>query len=62
LSSSTPIDVKNGEQMQQNQLSQGKPANQLTNVSDYFYKFDRAGIGKNYIATYVRENIILSNY
>jgi hypothetical protein len=53
LSLSTPINIKNGEQMQQNELIQGGVVNQLINVNNYFYKFNRAGIGKNYIATYV---------
>ncbi len=56
LSFSTPINIKNNEEIQQNQLIIGEFGNQLKNVTNYFYKFDRAGIGKNYIATYVLEN------
>jgi len=41
------------ELIQQNQLIKGQNVAQLTNVNNYFYKLDRAGIGKNYIATYV---------
>ncbi|CAF0737531.1 unnamed protein product [Adineta steineri] len=51
LSASTPINIKTNEQIQQNQLIQGQYVDQLTNINHTFYKFDRAGIGKNYIAT-----------
>jgi hypothetical protein len=43
-------------------LIQGQSVDQLKNVNNYFYKFNRAGIGKNYIATYVLKNNILFNY
>lgn len=48
---SIPINIKTMEQIQQNQLMQGESVDQLTNVNNYFYKFNRAGIGKNHIAT-----------
>jgi len=51
LSSASPINIKNGEKVEQNQLRQERPVDQLTNMTNYFYKLDRAGIGKNYIAT-----------
>ena len=56
LSSSSPINIKNGEKVSQDQLIQERSVDQLTNVKNYFYKFDHAGIGKNYIARYGLEN------
>jgi len=37
--------------MQQDRLIQSEQVDQLSNVHNYFYKLDQAGIGKNYIAT-----------
>jgi hypothetical protein len=48
--------------MQQNQLVQGQTVDQLQNVTNYFYKLNRAGIGKNYIATYVLFNSIFIDF
>jgi len=53
------MNIKNSEQIQQNQLIQEQSVDQLTNVSNYFYKMDRAGIGKNYIARLIRKNVLL---
>ncbi|CAF0835226.1 unnamed protein product [Rotaria sordida] len=51
LSSSTPIHIETTEQMQKNQLIEGQYVDQLTDINNYFYKLDRVGIGKNFIAT-----------
>ncbi|CAF1204011.1 unnamed protein product [Adineta ricciae] len=51
LSSSDPIEISNGQKMEPDRLIQAQPVNRLTNANNYFYKLDRAGIGKNYIAT-----------
>lgn len=51
LSSSDPIDITNGQRMEQERLMQSQQVDRLTNANNYFYKFHRAGIGKNYIAT-----------
>jgi hypothetical protein len=37
--------------MEQDRLVQSQPVDKLSNVHNYFYKLDRAGIGKNYVAT-----------
>lgn len=62
ISLSTPINIKTNEQIQQNQLIQGGNIDQLKNITNYFYKFNRAGIGKNFIATYVLQNNLLFYY
>jgi len=51
LSSSNPINIINGQKMEQDRLVQSQRVDKLSNVNNYFYKLDRAGIGKNYIAT-----------
>ncbi|CAF3465983.1 unnamed protein product [Rotaria sp. Silwood1] len=51
LTSSTPINIETSEILSKNQLIQGQYVDQLTDVKGYFYKVDRAGIGKNLIAT-----------
>ncbi|UJR30172.1 hypothetical protein I4U23_017712 [Adineta vaga] len=51
LSSSDPIDISNGQKMEQYRLIQAQQVDRLTNPNNYFYKVDRAGIGKNYVAT-----------
>ncbi|CAF4344895.1 unnamed protein product [Rotaria sp. Silwood2] len=51
LSLSTPINIETSEQLQKNQLNQGQYVDQLIDVNNYFYKLDRVGIGKNFIAT-----------
>lgn len=38
---------------------QGQPVSNLTDVTNYFYKLDRAGLGKNHIATYVHPLSVL---
>jgi hypothetical protein len=53
LSSSIPINIKNGQKIEQDRLIQSQQVDQLSNVNNYFYTFNQAGIGKNYIATYV---------
>ena len=53
LSSSNPMNILNGQKMEQDRLIQAQRVDQLSNVNKYFYKLDRAGLGKNYIATYV---------
>ena len=42
--------------MQNNSLIQGQFVDQLANNENYFYKFDRIGIGKNFIATFAMNN------
>jgi hypothetical protein len=39
--------------MEQDHLIQSQPVDKLSNINKNFYKLRRAGIGKNYIATYV---------
>jgi hypothetical protein len=51
LSLSSPINIRNAQKSEQNRLIQSQQVDKLLNVNDYFYKLDRAGIGKNYIAT-----------
>ncbi|CAF0801217.1 unnamed protein product [Adineta steineri] len=51
LSSSDPINIASGQKMEQDRLIQSQRVDNLVHVNDYFYKVDRAGIGKNYIAT-----------
>ena len=51
LSLSSPINIRNAQKSEQNRLIQSQQVDRLLNVNDYFYKLDRAGIGKNYIAT-----------
>ena len=47
------MDIFAGKKTKQNRLIQSQRVDQLSNISNYFYKLDQAGIGKNYIATYV---------
>ena len=47
------MDILTGHKVEQNQLIQSQRVDQLLNISNYFYKLNRIGIGKNYIATYV---------
>ncbi|CAF4253956.1 unnamed protein product [Rotaria sp. Silwood2] len=51
LSSSNPIDILNGQKVEQDRLIQATRVDILLNINKYFYKLDRAGLGKNYIAT-----------
>ncbi|CAF1000143.1 unnamed protein product [Rotaria sordida] len=51
LSSSNPIDILYGQKVEQDRLIQSTRVDILSNINKYFYKLDRAGIGKNYIAT-----------
>lgn len=53
LSLSNPIIIKTGQKNEQDRLIQSQQVDKLTNVNNYFYKLNRAGIGKNYIATYI---------
>ncbi|CAM2706098.1 unnamed protein product [Rotaria socialis] len=51
LSGSTPVSIEKGQEMEKNLLTQGQFVDQLKEVNNYFFKIDRPGIGKNYIAT-----------
>jgi len=51
LSSSNPIDIKTNQKIEQDRLIQAQEVDKIPNVNHYFYKLDRAGIGKNHIAT-----------
>ncbi|CAF3558216.1 unnamed protein product [Rotaria sp. Silwood1] len=51
LSSSNPIDILNGQKIEQDRLIQATRVDILSNINKYFYKLDRAGLGKNFIAT-----------
>lgn len=48
---SKPINIENGQKVEQDRLFQAKQVDKLTNINNYFYAFDRAGLGKNYVAT-----------
>lgn len=51
LSLSSPIDILSGQTVEKDRLIQSQRVDKLSNVNNYFYKLDLAGIGKNYIAT-----------
>ncbi|CAF1571914.1 unnamed protein product [Adineta ricciae] len=51
LGPSKPINIKTGEQMQQNLMMQGQSVTKLTGTTNYFYRLDEAGLGKNLVAT-----------
>ncbi|UJR16326.1 hypothetical protein I4U23_003232 [Adineta vaga] len=51
LGSSKSIDIKTNEQIQKNQMIQEQSVDKLTNVTNYFYRLDGAGLGKNHVAT-----------
>lgn len=51
LSLSTPIDILTGQRVEQDRLIQSQRLDKLLNINNYFYLMDRAGIGKNHIAT-----------
>lgn len=51
ISLSKPINIQNGQKVEQDRLFQERQVDKLTNINNYFYKLDRAGLGKNYIAT-----------
>jgi len=51
LSLSTPINILTGEELTTNVLMTQQFVNQLSNVNNYFYKFNRSGVGKNFIGT-----------
>lgn len=51
FTSAVPIDLKTNEKFDLNQIISDRPIDQLKNLSNYFYKFDRAGLGKNFVGT-----------
>jgi len=51
LTLSKTINIQNGQQVEQDRLFHERQVDKLTNINNYFYRFDRAGLGKNYVAT-----------
>lgn len=51
LSSSDPVNIASGEKIEQDRLMQSQRVDRLVNANNYFYKLNRAGLGKNYVAT-----------
>lgn len=51
ISSATAINLKTYEKSDLTQIVSDRPIDQLNNLPNYFYKFDRAGLGKNFVGT-----------
>jgi hypothetical protein len=51
ISQSNPIDIVTGQKIEHERLVQTKRVDQLMSVNNYFYRLDRAGVGKNHLAT-----------